>query len=361
MRAAILEEYGKPLDFADVDVSDVAADEVLVRTVASSVCHSDRTVQLGAFPMVLPLILGHEASGIVECVGSAVASVTPGDQVVACAAAFCGVCEWCLRGLPHQCETKRRTRPEGQPPRLSWRGAAAESYVGLGGFAEKMLVHERAVVRIPNEMPLDKAALLGCAVVTGLGVVRYRAGVELGETVAVLGCGGVGLNVVQGARIAGASRIIAVDIDAEKLDRARAFGATDIVDASAVDPVGAIKELTSGGVDHAIEVIGRGETIEQAFAMVRTLGTATIVGVTRPEEYVRIPANELLMFEKRLQGSRSGTARYRLDIPLYCQMYLDGRLLLDELVTELIDLEGVNDAMDALDLSQGLRRIIMFE
>lgn len=361
MKAAILEKWGAPLTLVDIQVNDVSPDEVLVRTVASGVCHSDRTMQNGAWSSLpLPMIPGHEASGVVEMVGSGVSSVKVGDHVVISAAAFCGECEWCMRGLLQHCTTKRRTRPADQPSRLTWNGKPAESYVGLGGFAEYMLVHERAVVQIPNEMPLDKAALLGCAVVTGIGVVRYKAEVSAGQTVAVLGCGGVGLNVVQAARMVGAGRIIAIDVLTSKLDQAKAFGATDIVDASAVDPVEAVRELTGGGVDHSIEVIGRSRTIEQAFAMLRTCGTTTVVGVTTPGDPVTIPADALLD-EKRLQGSRSGSGKFRLDIPLYCQWYLDGRLKLDELVAEHIPLTGVNAALEELDRSENLRSIITFD
>jgi S-(hydroxymethyl)glutathione dehydrogenase / alcohol dehydrogenase len=221
-------------------------------------------------------------------------------------------------------------------------------------------VHERAVTTIPPEMPLDRAALLGCAVLTGVGAVRHRARVESGQTVAVIGCGGVGLNAIQGARLAGASAIIAVDLVAAKLERARQFGATDTVDASTVDAVTAVRELTGEGVDHALEVVGRPATIEQAFAMTRTYGTTTVVGVTRPGEMISIPAYDL-MLEKRLQGSKLGSAAFRLDIPLYCRLYLDGRLMLDELISQHIALSGVSAALAALDGTDQARRVIVFD
>jgi S-(hydroxymethyl)glutathione dehydrogenase/alcohol dehydrogenase len=360
MLAAMVAEYGKPLVLGDVELSEPGPEEVRVRTVASGVCHSDRTMQYGAWDLPLPMIGGHEPAGVVVAVGSRVADVAVGDHVVASAAAFCGSCEWCMRGLLHHCVAKGRVRPDGEPPRASMDGAPVGAYVGLGGFAAEMLLHHRAVVRIPTEMPLDRAALLGCAVVTGLGVVRYRAEVRVGETVAVLGCGGVGLSVVQGARLAGAERIIAIDVQQAKLDQARVFGATDTVNAAEVDPVEAVKTLTGGGVDHAIEVIGKTATIEQSFHMLRTRGTATVVGVTTPGDLVRIPADALLD-EKRLQGSRSGSSRYRLDIPLYCRMYLDGRLKLDELIAEHIELSEINRAMQELDAGAHLRAVVMFD
>jgi S-(hydroxymethyl)glutathione dehydrogenase / alcohol dehydrogenase len=359
MRAAVLHEFNTPLVFEDVDVSDPAPDEVLVRTVASGVCHTDRTMQFGANPLPLPLVLGHEAAGIVERVGSDVTYVRPGDHVATCASSFCGTCRWCQRGQLHHCEDKGRSRPAGHPPRLSQAGTAVEPFVGLGGFAELLLVHERTLVRLPDEMPLDKASLLGCAGITGLGAVRHAAGVRAGDTVAVIGCGGVGLNAIQGARLCGASRIIAIDRLEQKLDLARVFGATDVVNASEVDPVQAVLDLTGGGVDHALEVVGIEATIEQAFAMLDTMGTATVVGVARPEMQVRIPAVQLLL-EKRLQGTKMGSTRFRLDIPLYCQMYMDGRLLLDELLSETMPLTGVNEALDRLDNPTGARTVLTF-
>lgn len=360
VRAAVLEEFGHPLAIVDIDVDDVAPDEVVVRTVASGLCHTDRSMQLGAQPLPLPLLLGHEASGIVERVGSAVTSLRPGDRVVTCASAFCGECEWCMRGLLQHCEAKRRTRPEGLPPRLSRSGVPVNVLTGLGAFASHLLVYERALAKIPDEMPLDRAALLGCAVLTGMGAVRHRAQVQPGQSVAVVGCGGVGLNVVQAARFAGAARIVAVDVLPAKLDQARRFGATDAVDASQNDPVAAVRSLTGGGVDHALEVVGRPATIEQAFAMTRTYGTTTVVGVTRAGEKIELPA-EAMMLEKRLQGSKMGSSQFRLDIPLYCQLYLDGRLMLDELVSETIELADINQGMEKLDGSNGIRSIIRFD
>ena len=360
MKAAILHEFGTDLVIEDVDVADPAPDEVLVRTVASGVCHTDRTMQLGANPLPLPLVLGHEAAGVVEAVGRDVTYVKVGDPVATTASSFCGYCRWCQRGEPQHCENKGRTRPAGQQPRLSRNGEPVEPFVGLGGFADQLLVHERTLVKLPEEMPLDRASLLGCAGITGLGAVRHAARVQAGETVAVIGCGGVGLNAVQGARLVGASRIIAIDRIPEKLELARRFGATDTVDASSVHPVEAVQELTGGlGVDHAIEVVGIEATIEQAFAMLDTRGTATVVGVARPDVRVSIPATDLLL-EKRLQGTKMGSTRPRIDIPLYCQLYLDGRLMLDELLSETVPLEKVNEALFALENPLGARTVLTF-
>lgn len=359
MKAAVLHEFHKDLVIEDVTVSEPAPDEVLVRVVASGVCHTDRTMQLGANDLPLPLVLGHEAAGIVERVGSAVTYVKPGDPVATCASAFCGSCRWCMRGELQHCERKRRSREPGRPPRLSQGDTPVEPFVGLGGFAEQLLVHESAVVKLPEEMPLDRAALLGCSVITGVGAVRNAAKVQVGQTVAVIGCGGVGLNVVQGARIAGAAQIIAIDRIPDKLDLARQFGATHTVDAGTTDPVEAVRELTGGGVDHAIEVVGVAATMEQAFQMLDTQGTATVVGVARPDVQVRVPATDLLL-EKRLQGSKMGSSRFRIDIPLYCRLYLDGRLKLDELLSARVPLTEVNRALADLDNPLGARTVLTF-
>ena len=359
MRAAVLHTFGEDHTFEEVAVEAPDPDEVLVRTVASGVCHTDRTMQNGANPLPLPLILGHEVSGVVEAVGRNVTYVRPGDHVATCASSFCGTCRWCQRGTLQHCENKGRSRPEDRPPRLSLGAVGVEPFVGLGGFAEQLLVHERTLVKLPAEMPLDKAALLGCAGITGLGAVRHAAQVRPGDTVAVIGCGGVGLNAVMGARLVGASRIIAIDRIPAKLELARRLGATDTVDASQTDAVEAVRELTNGGVDHAIEVVGIGPTIEQAFAMLDTMGTATVVGVAHPDLTVQIPAAQLLL-EKRLQGTKMGSTRFRLDIPFYCDLYLSGRLDLDPLLSGTIGLDDVNRALADLDAPTGARTVITF-
>jgi S-(hydroxymethyl)glutathione dehydrogenase/alcohol dehydrogenase len=272
MKAALLHEIKEDLVIEDIDIDlPPRRDEVLVRTAACGVCHSDRGIQLGRRAKLdAPLVLGHEAAGIVEEVGSAVTYVKPGDPVVLCASAFCGTCRWCMRGQPQHCENKNHSRADGTP-RLSRHGGPVEPFVGLGGFAEQMLVHERAVVKMPDDMPLDRAALLGCAVITGLGAARHAAGIRVGDTVAVIGCGGVGLNAIVGA-------------------------------------------------------------------------------APSAKTEVRIRALDFLR-EKKLQGCVMGSASFRLDIPLYAQLYLDGRLKLDELLSEKVplDTDGINTAMNQLD------------
>jgi S-(hydroxymethyl)glutathione dehydrogenase/alcohol dehydrogenase len=358
VRAAVLAGFGDPLVVREVELDAPAPREVLVRTVASGICHSDQTAQAGDSPRAPapPLVLGHEASGIVERIGADATSLQAGDHVVVCAAAACGTCEWCRRGLEQHCEQPERARPAGAPPRITVDGKPLHAFVGVGGFATHLLVHERAVVRIPEEMPLEVAAMLGCAVHTGFGAVRHTAGVARGETVAVVGCGGVGLNVVQAARLAGAERVIAIDVHAARLGRARVFGATDVVDASATDPVAAVRELTFGGVDYAFEAVGRPATIAQACAMARKSGTITIVGLPKPGEKVEIDAADLFE-EKRIQGSKMGR-NFAGDIPWYCDRYLSGELLLDELVSRTISLEEVNEGLADLASPDAARTLI---
>jgi S-(hydroxymethyl)glutathione dehydrogenase/alcohol dehydrogenase len=359
MRAAVLREVGKPLAIEEVEVDSPGPREVLVRTVAAGICHSDLHFQEGLYPWPVPCVLGHEAAGVVEAVGPGVGYVAPGDPVVACVSLFCGRCEACLSGRPHLCAKEGVTRPADSPPRLRQGASRIHQFMELSAYAERMLVHENALVRIPKEVPLEKAALLGCAVVTGVGAVLRTARVEPGQTVAVVGCGGVGLNAVQGARIAGARRIVAIDRVARKLELASAFGATDLVDASAEDPVGRVRELL-GGVDHALEAVGSRETAEQCFAMLRPGGTATVIGMLPFGTKVELQGFELLL-EKRLQGSNMGSNRFRIDLPFYLELYRQGRLNLDDLLSRRLRLDEVDRGFAALRAGEVARSVIVME
>jgi S-(hydroxymethyl)glutathione dehydrogenase/alcohol dehydrogenase len=335
------------------------AHEVLIRTVASGLCHSDLHFIEGLYQCPVPAVLGHECSGVVEAVGDQVTYVRPGDHVITCISGFCGSCESCLRGKPHLCD-KVALQPDPTRPRL-WRGdEVVNQFFGLGGFSEQLLVHEHYLVKIRPDMPLDKAALLGCGVTTGVGAVLNTAAVRPGETVVVIGCGGIGLNAVQAAAIVGAGRVIAVDRVASKLDLAATFGATDLVDASAVDPVAAVVELTGGGVDYAFEAIGLTATAQQAFAMLRNGGTATVIGMIPLGQRIEIDGFQLLM-EKKLQGSSMGSNKFRLDMPLYVEWYLDGKLKLDELVSGTMALEDINDGFAAMKSGELARQLIVFD
>jgi S-(hydroxymethyl)glutathione dehydrogenase/alcohol dehydrogenase len=257
MKAAVLREVGKPMAIEEVQIAEPAAQEVLVRVKAVGLCHSDLHVIDGHLPSALPIILGHEAAGIVERVGSAVTNVQPGDHVIANLVFHCGHCAHCLSGHPNRCMPPDARRAPGEPPRLSAGGVAIDQFCGTGSFAEFMLVHASGCVPIRKDMPFDCACLISCGVTTGFGAATRTANVQPGETVAVIGCGGVGLAAVNGAAVAGARRIIAIDRVPMKLDMARSFGATDVINAADTDPVVAVMALTDAwGVDHAIEAIG---------------------------------------------------------------------------------------------------------
>jgi S-(hydroxymethyl)glutathione dehydrogenase/alcohol dehydrogenase len=313
----------------------------------------------GLYPSPVPTVLGHESAGVVEAVGDEVGYVAPGDHVITCISGFCGACEYCLAGRPNLC-TRAGIQADPSRPRLSRRGEAVFQFADLSSFAEQLLVHENFLVKIRPEMPLDKAALLGCGVTTGVGAVLNTAGVRPGETVAVIGCGGIGLNAIQAAAIVGASRVIAVDRVASKLELARTFGATDVVDASSSDAVLAVHELSGGGVQHAFEAIGLAATAQQAFAMLRNGGTATVIGMIPLGEKVEIDGFQFLM-EKRLQGSNMGSNRFRIDMPRYVDWYLEGKLKLDELVSAVMPLDRINEGFAALKRGEVARQLIAFD
>ncbi|HEY3832038.1 MAG TPA: Zn-dependent alcohol dehydrogenase [Acidimicrobiia bacterium] len=359
MKAAMLETVPGELVIDDVQFANPGPREVLVRTVAAGLCHSDLHFMEGLYPSAVPTVLGHESAGVVEAVGNEVRYVAPGDHVITCVSGFCGACSYCLSGRPNLC-TKQAILPDPTTPRITRRGERVFQFMDLSSFAEQLLVHENYLVKVRPEMPLDKAALLGCGVTTGVGAVINTAKVRPGETVAVIGCGGIGLNAIQAAAIVGAARVIAVDRLASKLDLARTFGATDVVNASEGDAVLAVHELSGGGVDHAFEAIGLSATAQQAFAMLRNGGTATVIGMVPLGQKVEIDGFQFLM-EKRIQGSNMGSNRFRVDMPLYVDWYLDGKLKLDELVSAVMPLERINEGFAALKGGEVARQLILFD
>jgi S-(hydroxymethyl)glutathione dehydrogenase/alcohol dehydrogenase len=363
MKAAVLNNIPGELEIEDVSVDNPAPNEVLVRVVGSGLCHSDLHFMEGLWQTKLPAVMGHEGAGIVEAVGSEVGYVKPGDHVITCLSVFCGRCRWCLSGHLSLCDNPSAVgRGRGAPSRLSnAKGDGLAQFARLGAFAEMMLVHENAVVKIPDEMPLDRAALIGCGVTTGLGAVFRTAKVEPGSEVAVIGAGGIGLAAIQGARIAGASKVIAVDVTDAKLDVARQLGATHVVNASNGDPVEAVKELTGGGVDYSFEAIGLKQTAEQAWGMLRPRGTATIIGMVPFGTKIEIPGHEVFMQEKVLRGSMMGSNQFRLDMPRFIYLYLDGRLMLDEMVSHRIKLDQINDGYDMMRRRETTRTVITFD
>ncbi len=360
MKAAVLREINQPLSIEDIDHGTPESKEVLIRTVAAGICHSDLHFQNGSYPHALPAVLGHESAGIVEAVGSDVSYVKPGDHVITCLSAFCGHCEHCLTGHMSLCQEPELKRPLNEPQRISQQGKNLAQFCNLSSWAEYMLVHEHTIAKIREDMPLDRAALIGCAVTTGVGAVIHTAQVEPGSTVAVIGCGGVGLATINGAAIAGAGKIIAIDRVAGKLDLAKTFGATHTVNASETDPIQAVREITKGGVHYSFEAIGLKETAEQSFRMLRSGGTATIVGMIPVGVNIELHGPEFL-FERKIQGSMMGSNRFRVDMPRLVDFYLQGRLHLDEMISKRIRLEDVNDGLEELKTGEVARSVIIFD
>jgi S-(hydroxymethyl)glutathione dehydrogenase/alcohol dehydrogenase len=363
MKAAVLNEQPGDLVIEDLTIDKPAPDEVLIQVVGAGLCHSDLHFMEGLFKSQLPIVMGHESAGIVQAVGSNVSYVKPGDHVVACLSIFCGQCHQCLGGHPNRCSNPKATsRDKGAPSRLTRAdGTAVDQMARLGGFAEEMLVHQNGVVKIREDMPLDAAALIGCGVTTGVGAVFKTARIEPGSTVCVVGAGGIGLSAIQGARIAGAGRVIAVDMTPSKLETAQVCGATDVINAAEVDDVvNTVRELTGGGVDYAFEAIGRKETVEQVWKMARMGGTAVVIGMMPYGQKIEITGYEIFMLEKTLKGSMMGSNAFRVDMPRYCDMYLDGRLKLDEMISHRMPLEQINDGYQLMRDGVSNRTVIEF-
>jgi S-(hydroxymethyl)glutathione dehydrogenase/alcohol dehydrogenase len=362
MNAAIFRKTHAPLTIESVDIDKPWGREVLVRTVATGVCHSDLHVVdgQGRWPLDRPIVLGHEGAGVVEAVGSEVTMLRPGDHVVACLSGFCGSCAQCLSGHPNLCTGAAVQRPDSAAPRLSQHGAPLRQFIGISSYAERMLLHENSVVKIDDDLPLDRAALVGCGVLTGVGAALRTSGLEAGQTVAVFGCGGVGLAIIQGARIGGASQIIAVDQFDSKLEMAKRLGATHAVNSASDDPVKAIRALTrNAGVDHAFEAVGNARLVRQAIESLAIRGTATIVGVLPPDATIEFPWMAIRP-ECKVQTSRMGSNRFRIDIPRYLDFYRQGRLNLDDMVSRRGRLEDINEAFRAMKAGEVARTVLTF-
>lgn len=361
MKAAVLVEPNKPLVIEELSISKPGPHEVLIRTAACGLCHSDLHFIEGAYPHPLPAIPGHEAAGIVEAVGSEVRTVKPGDAVVTCLSAYCGHCEFCVTGRMSLCLGGDTRRAPGDSPRITRAdGSIVNQMLNLSAFAEQMLIHEHACVKIDPEMPLDRAAIIGCAVTTGAGTIFNACKVTPGETVAVVGCGGVGLATINAAKIAGAGRIIAADPIPEKRALALKLGATDVVDATADGAAAQIVEMTKGGVDHAIEAVGRPASAQLAVSVLRRGGTATILGMMPLAEKVGLSAMDLLS-GKKLQGAIMGGNRFPVDIPRLVDFYIRGLLDLDSIIAERIPLSAINDGFDKMKKGDSARSVIVFD
>lgn len=358
MRAAIFEALDAPMVVETVTPVDPGPRDVVVRITASGVCHSDLHVITGALPMPPPAILGHEGTGIVEAVGSEVTRVAVGDRVIGSFIPACGNCWFCLRDQSHLCESTYAVMADPRAHRHD--GTPLAAMTGLGTFADMMTCNEMSLVKIETDLPDEQLALIGCGVTTGVGAALNTAAVRAGDTVAVIGCGGVGQSVIQGARIAGAAQIIAVDPVALKRDAALRLGATHTVDPGEGDPVEQVKALTGGrGVDYAFEVIGMPSTVAQAFDMARSGGAAVAVGVSRFDETISVPSFPLVLAEKRLLGCVYGSAQVRRDFPRLVSLVECGKLDLGTMVSRTMPLDDINEAFRAMQAGEVIRSVLV--
>lgn len=360
VRAAVFRTPGLPLPIETVEMDAPRTTEVVVRVVASGVCHSDLHYLDGDNSLGVQLgeggtVLGHEGAGIVEAVGDAVTYVQPGDRVIGCLSKFCGTCDQCLSGNPARCRVSYRIIREH---RLSQGGRSITPFAGLGAFAERMLTEQNNLVKLPDDIPFTSASLLGCGVTTGLGSVFHSAKVTPGSTVAVIGCGGVGLSIIQGARIAGASVIVAIDTAESKRDLALLAGATHFINASQDDPVGATRATTGTGVDYAFEAVGHPALVRQALDCLDVGGLALVVGVQPAGTIYQIPS-DAFYGEKRLQTCTMGSNRFRVDIPKWLRFYRQGRLELDAMVSRTRPLDEINEAFADMRAGSLVRTILV--
>jgi len=358
MRAAVYVEQDQPLVVEELEAVEPGPRDVVIQIAASGVCHSDLSATNGTLPMPPPCILGHEGAGTVDWVGAEVSHLRAGDHVIATFVPACGTCWYCLHDQSNLCEGAAGTAMLPRARRSD--GSTATGFTGLGTFSDVMTVQESQAVKVDTELPDEQLALIGCGVTTGVGAALNTARIEPGSTVAVIGCGGVGQAVVQGARIAGASRIIAIDPVELKRTAAEQLGATDLVDPETGDPVEQVHQLTGGrGADYAFEVIGRPETILQAFLTARRGGTAVVVGMPRMDSQVTLPGFAMFYDEKRLLGCVYGSAQVRRDFPRFISLVETGRLDLGAMVSRRIKLDEVNDAFRAMEAGEVIRSVIV--
>ncbi len=362
VRAAVLTAVGAPLEVVDLEVLEPREGEVLVRYAATGVCHSDLHVITGALPHPLPVVLGHEGAGVVEAVGPGVTRVRPGDHVLTSYIPSCGLCRFCTIGRPNLCVLRDRPRHlmlDGTT-RFRWHGREVYHFLQVSAFSPYAVLLEQGVVPIRRDAPLDVVCLIACGVMAGMGAVLNRAHVAAGSTVAVYGCGGVGLNVIQACRLVGAGRIIAVDVVERKLALAQEFGATHVIDARREDPVARILALTDGwGADYAFEAVGSAQTIEQMVASVRRGGMAVVIGVSPHGTRIAIDP-QLLVQERVLTGSSFGGARQRVDLPMLVDLFMGGRIKLRELISRRLGLDEINTAFELLRRGEVARSVVVY-
>ncbi|MBI2506133.1 MAG: Zn-dependent alcohol dehydrogenase [Candidatus Latescibacteria bacterium] len=358
MKAAVCYEFSKPLVVEEVELEKPGRGEVEVRLVASAICHSDVHLIRGEWGGNLPLIPGHEASGVVEAVGEEVALAKPGDRVIVCLIRSCGRCHYCTIGAQYMCDgafaLDTETRLHNKKGQLLGRG------IRSAAFAERVVVDQTQLIQVPDGVPLEGAALLGCGVIAGLGAVVNTAQVKAGHSAAVIGIGGVGLNSVQGAALVGANPIIAVDVVESKLEVARRFGATHAVNGKSADPVAVVKELTGGrGVDYSFVTVGNTRAVEQGFEMLAGRGSEIILGIPEGGAQAKLSVGNFIA-ERKVMGSWNGSTLPRVHIPLWIALYQQGRLKLDELVSGRYALEQINEGIAQMEGGGALRNVIVF-
>jgi S-(hydroxymethyl)glutathione dehydrogenase/alcohol dehydrogenase len=360
MKAAVLNELNGIFEIEEVQIGKPIGREVLVEVKASGLCHSDLHMSEHDFGVPLPAVFGHELAGIVKEIGPDVREFAVGDHVVGSLIQYCGHCEACLDGRTYQCANPNETlRKAEDGQRLTRDGKPVTAVFGTSGFAELSLVHENQLAKVPDEIPFPQASILGCGCVTGAGAAINTANVRPGDTVAVIGVGGVGLNVVSGARLAGASRIIAIDMNAGKEKLARQFGATDFIDASKGDALEILRNLTDGGVNHAFEVIGLKATSQQAIKMARLGGGAYLIGLHKVGSSIEVDVlSDLIVRQVSVRGVYMGSSNIKHDIPMYARLYLQGRFNLDDLISKEIKLSEINDAYRELKTGAIARSVI---
>lgn len=365
-KAAVLTGLEQPLEILDVELEAPRAGEVRVRLGASGVCHSDLSMQNGTLPAAPPVVLGHEGAGTIEAVGDGVTNLKVGDTIVISWVPQCGECYFCQHQQGELCDLGSQSMATGGlldgTTRFSSGGQPLRQMAASGTFATETIIPAIGAVKVDADVPMKAAALIGCGVLTGFGAAVNTARIQPGDTVAVVGCGGVGLNTIQGAKYAGAERIIAIDMVASKLELARKFGATDTVDASSANAVSEVMDMTGQrGADVAFEVIGLGPTIEQTINMTRRGGQAILVGVPRMDVMVQVPAFfGVVLMEKTIKGCWYGSSNVQQDVPKLARLYKEGKLMLDELISREIPLEGVNDAFEAMKTGEVARSVIVY-
>ncbi len=359
MKAAVVREFGGGFATEEVDLSAPIGREVAVGVKASGLCHTDLTASRNNIGYAPPMVLGHEVAGIVTAVGPEVTSLAVGDHVVGCLVQSCGACESCLTGRTFQCEHPEVTlRGPEDAPRLTVAGEPVTQAFGLGGFAQQVLIHENQLVKVDERIPFPQAALLGCGVVTGAGAVINTANTQAGDSVVIIGAGGVGLNAINGARVAGATAIIVVDVADDKLEKARRFGATHTINSTVTDPVAEVHRITGRGADAAFDFVGIPKVTQQGLEMIRPGGGLYCIGILDPAATVPLLTIGIIGAQKRIQGVYMGSTTPKHDIPLYADLYLQGRFLLDELISKEIALDEIDAGYEALHDSSVTRVVI---